>query len=226
MQNKNSLPFFCAFPSKGSQNRIYSRAAAYICIWTQWERGCIKVRLAENQWSWRKCASLLTLQLTQLSGKKDCAGLACIGQSLSMLVVCVYWDWAKCAGFGNHHYPWRFPCKCYPSQIPLSIPSAGKRMCATWARILCHALEVMPMSGPAGRRASAGSLHMGNMMHTWCWLWQCTLPVLSGQDPAKPALFGSKPTPSFPLPVTNLNSLLSAQRTQWFSKKWERASSC
>lgn len=67
---------------------------------------------------------------------------------------------------------------------------------------------------------------LGNVMHTWPWLWQQhILPMLSGKNPAKPALLGSKVIPSFPLPITNLNSLLPAQRIERFSKKWEPASS-
>lgn len=64
-QNKNILPFCCAFPSQGSQNHGYPGAATCICIWSTVGAGLHQRELGRDQ----GCASLLILQLTQPSAE-------------------------------------------------------------------------------------------------------------------------------------------------------------
>lgn len=64
-QNKNILPFCCAFPSQGSQNHGYPAAAACICILSTVGAGLYQRQLGRDQ----GCSSLLILQLTQPSGE-------------------------------------------------------------------------------------------------------------------------------------------------------------
>lgn len=151
-QNKNILPFCCAFPSQGSQNHGYPGAAACICILSTVGAGLCQSEPGRDQ----GCASLLILQLTQPSGEG-------LGSSCS-----IPWCW-----FGNHHHPYCCSLEVPTPQNPMVTREGG--FCSA-----LRVKKVMQVTFfLAGRKAKLVPLQSMAGQHSppLAWLWQHVLPV-------------------------------------------------